>query len=265
MLLRYLARMPAILPALFVLALAAPGAAAQDLPPPWADDFASPTAFLACKGNPYALCYYSGPDQPTPRYGNVASPALPCTVSGNDAKAADCACYAITEKAIGPAEYNYVLIHSILNPQVRRETVEQCGELGRNCLNMVNQQKCAVLGNDPSCKPAPVCDYLGSIEKGTTQTLYPDQPETKLISTFSFVYSFNHPFASTDCPQSTGRYAGCMTAPCTTNDEGLTTCKCPIAEGPYQVGQDLSQFSGLGCDISPNVWSAANSLLSGRE
>ncbi len=232
----------------------------QDRPPPWADAFKSPTSFLACKGNPYALCYYSGPAMPTPRYGNVASPALPCTVKGDDAKAASCTCYAITEKQTGPLDYNFVLIGSILNPEIRKQTIEQCGKFGQKCLNMVNLNKCQVDSSQPDCQAAEVCSRLGSIKDKTRPDLFPNLKNVELISTFSFTYSFNHNFGSTNCAATSGRYAGCMTAPCTTTEEGLTTCSCPIYDGPFQIGQDLTQYPNLGCDISPNVWSAANNL-----
>lgn len=229
----------------------------QDEPPPWADAFSNPTNFLACRGNPYALCYYSGPDTPTPRYNNVPAPSLPCTVQGDDTNKANCTCYAITEATVGPLGHNFVLIDSILNPEVRQETITQCGETGENCLNMTNLNSCQADRSQSQCQPAKVCSHLGNIRTGKKQTLYPKHNNVELISTFSFTYSFNHKFGSTNCSATPGRYAGCMTAPCTKNEDGLTTCACPIYDGPYQVGQ---KFDGLECDISPNVWSAADNL-----
>ena len=41
--------------------LAIPAASAQDDPPPRADQYDELSEFLACSGNAYALCYYSGP------------------------------------------------------------------------------------------------------------------------------------------------------------------------------------------------------------
>ena len=46
--------------------LAIPAASAQDDPPPRADQYDELSEFLACSGNAYALCYYSGPEEPTP-------------------------------------------------------------------------------------------------------------------------------------------------------------------------------------------------------
>ncbi len=256
---------------LFLLAqaLLSDPASAQGLrPPPEADAFLYPTAFLACDNNPYALCYYSGPDTPTPRYPNVDATPLPCTVEGAEPGTADCVCYAITEKQVGPLATNFVLIGSILDDTVRAATIEQCGPRGKNCLNMVNMQACKQDPDHEACQRAKVCDTLGTFAEGSTTeysrpTLYdnhPDGDEVELISTFSFTYSFNHPFGSTNCAETPGIYAGCMTAPCKQTEEGLTTCACPLYEGKYQVGQS----GDVQCDISPNVWSAADNLLQNR-
>ena len=239
--------------AAFVIATTA---GAQGLrPAPSGDIFVVPSAFLACSGNPYALCYYSGPDEATPRYPNVQAPALPCKVDGDDATSADCVCYAIDEAQLGPLGTNFVLIGSILNDKVRAETIAQCGPLGRNCLNMMNLNSCRTDPTQPQCQTAKVCGYLGTIDPPARQTLY-DDDSVELISTFSFTYSYSHPFGSTNCSKTPGRYAGCMTASCTKAEGGLTTCSCPIADGKYQVGQ-----TDVACDISPNVWSAADNIL----
>lgn len=232
------------------------GVAVAQTPWPGSDTFAKPSEFLACSGNPYALCYYSGPNDPTPRYPNVAAPALPCTVESETASTASCTCYAITEDQAGPFGTNFVLIGSILNTAARDATIEQCGESGDQCLNMANFNSCQKDPKQAQCQTARVCAQLGSIQHGTKPSLYSD-PAVDLISTFSFTYSFNHPFGSTNCAATPGRYAGCMTAPCTNTEDGLTTCTCPVADGPYQVGQSR----GVSCDISPNVWSAADNLL----
>lgn len=116
--------------------LSIPSARAQDDPPPRADEFAHLSEFLACSGNAYALCYYSGPDDPTPP-GSDDTPPLPCTIGGPTH--ADCTCYAVTEQSEQPGlRYNFVLIGSILNPEVRAETVARCHEDGSNCLNMAH-------------------------------------------------------------------------------------------------------------------------------
>lgn len=228
-------------------------ARSQDEVPPWADEIGQMTNFLACKGNPYALCYYSGPEQAT-QVRNGA-PSMPCVVSP-DGKSADCTCYAVTKEDQVNQTYNFVLIGSILDPKIREETIKTCGADGENCRNMKNLAICNMSKNMPGCTVAPVCSHLGSIANKTPPTLYPNT-KAELISTFSFAYAADHPFGSTDCSATPGPYAGCMTAPCTTDPNGTTTCKCPIYNGPYQVGLRLNKLLPLSCDISPNVWSAA--------
>ena len=88
-------------------------ALSQDTPPR-ADQYEHLTDFLACTGNPYALCYYSGPEEPTPP-GQSQTPPLPCSIDGP--LRADCTCYAITEGPVTDVlPYNFVLVDSILNP-----------------------------------------------------------------------------------------------------------------------------------------------------
>ena len=248
--------------------------ARSDDPPPRADAFEEVTNFLACSGNPYALCYYSGPagEQPTL---DGSSVLLPCNPNATET-AADCTCFAVTEGVYvedgDPLIFNFVEIGSILNPDVRAETMAVCHEDGSNCLNMVNLASgvCAY-GDNPviaaleECQPAPVCSYLGDVEAGTRQTLYPEQRDVAMISTFSMAYQDVMYFGSTDCSGlEDPLYAGCMTAPCTEPDEnGLTTCTCPTYAGPYQVGQQYPTGDApLQCDISPNVWSAAYNNMS---
>ena len=241
--------------------LAIPAASAQDDPPPRADQYDELSEFLACSGNAYALCYYSGPQEPTPP-GQSATPPLPCTIGGPEH--ADCTCYTVNEQMLEPGlRYNFVLIGSILNPVARAETELRCHEDGSNCLNMAHLAS-GICNNadDPHvdeyefCREAPVCSLLGDLETGETQSLY-EGGDATLISTFSFYSSEVHNFGSQDCSENDIRlYAGCMTAPCTDEDgDGLAECKCPLYDGPYQIGQDSE---GLQCNILPNVWSAAN-------
>ena len=262
---------------LTVLALMVTTGVAQAEPPPWADTFQAAENFLACGGNPYALCYYSGPDFKTPRHAGQDVPHLPCKVEGGHA--AECTCYAITERLSNPAfgkaanallDYNYVLISAILKEQVRDQTEAQCGTDGSGCLNMKNLLGCLhkieTGGPIPlDCRMAPVCYFLGNIDSGTPQTLYPDQSDTVLISTFSFANVTQHNFGSTDCSDygEEAGYAGCMTAPCTADENGLTTCTCPTYKGPFQIGQTLNggQPTADLCGLSDNtIWSAAENL-----
>jgi hypothetical protein len=68
-----------------------------------------------------------------------------------------------------------------------------------------------------------------------------------------------------------GRYAGCMTAPCSygpghtspTQDGELVQCQCPTYSGDFQIGQ--RNLNGLSCSIPDSnnesyVWSASNTV-----
>ena len=221
-------------------------------PPPRSDTITALSQFLVCEGNPYALCYYSGPEGVPPDT-TLPVPALPCEL-GDDGQVANCKCYALEH---GEA-VNYVALPSILNPEVLQATVDQCGEDGSGCLNMTNENDCASDSTADGCSPAPVCGYLGNVAAGTGQTLY---PEGTLISTFSMVNSNRYPINSTDCSEEPYlRYAGCMTAGCgepyTENGESFVDCACPTFVGPFQFGQEND---ALDCDLGDsNVWSAAN-------
>lgn len=238
-------------------------------PPPPSDSWEVPTQFLACRGNPYALCYYSGPDIATPSRRHSDPPVMPCVPDPANPDAADCTCYAVTELPGAPdgnplgleLQFNYVLMTSILQPQVLEETAAECGKNGEGCLNLVNLASCAASGfTDDGCAQANVCSMLGDIKTGQKQTLYKDLPDVDLISTFSFEHAAQHSFGSTSCEAAP--YAGCMTAPCSVAEDGMTSCQCPVYTGPFQVGQQEKRLKelGLGCDISPNVWSAANHI-----
>ncbi|SUB01898.1 Uncharacterised protein [Pannonibacter phragmitetus] len=244
--------------AMLMILTAANPLLAQDLPPR-SDSWFTNSQFLACTGNPYAMCFYSGPDAPTPSDPSQSVPALPCTTPGDRKGNSTCTCYAVTEEAKGTPQYNFVLITSILNPKVHEETVAACGETGENCLNGDNLKTCMSGIKAGFCQTAPVCGYLGSIADGTKPTLYPDNPDVDMVSTFSLAHATQHPLTG-DGESCSGLYAGCMTAPCKTDENGLTSCSCPIVEGDYQVGMNFSDLKGLSCDISPNVWSAANKL-----
>ncbi len=243
---------------------AAAPAIAQDDEPPWADEYQSATNFLACRGNGYALCYYSGPDEHQPTKGDTPSPRLPCAPNGPNS--VNCTCYALDDGVYqGELTYNYVEVGSILDPNVLRETQEVCGVDGSNCLNMVNLRglchtEPGVIAEAEECQAAPVCSYLGDPANGVPQSLYPHLDDVTLISTFSFAYSDVHYFGSTPCtPPAIANpvYAGCMTAPCRQGEDGLVTCDCPLYPGPYQVGQNYRTHGTLQCDIEPNFWSAA--------
>ena len=223
-----------------------------DDPPPWSDTITHATQFLSCTGNPYALCYYSGPEDAPPNT-NTPVPAMPCYLN-EDGTVASCKCYAQEDGLTT----NYVALPSILNDDIRRETEIACGSRGERCLNIISENKsCADDPDADHCKTAPVCNYLGNVAAGTGQTFY---PEGKLISTFSLVHSLRYPIGSTPCDAGI-TYAGCMTADCgevyAENGERFVDCACPTySDGPFQFGQSNPALS---CDPGGGtVWSAAN-------
>ena len=203
-----------------------------------ADVIAAPSDFLPCSEFPYALCYYSGPDP------------MPC-VTGPDGKTASCECYYVDKLGATPSgsvagaktTLNMVDKQSILNGCVAEETEDFCAQDGVDCGQV---------------DVAPVCWYLQNRKEIFAPPAF---GQVDAVSTFSFAQVDG---ASIGCTQCSGTYAGCMTAPCKLQDDGnggvLAVCSCPLATGPYQVGQN-----GQACDLSPQgqglVWSAATNLL----
>ena len=197
--------------------------------PPWADIIKQPKSnMLECSGNTaaIALCYYSGP-----------GPTAPCIMDGLGI--ANCTCYEI------PAgQTYYVDINAILNLDVYLRTVAVCGKEGERC-------------QPAGPKQAPVCEVINH-----NQLI----PGADLISTFSLYLEKRHErypqfkISLTECPSAA--YAGCMTAPCKetgktdpTTGLPLVQCGCPVYDGPYQVGQEISKTD---CHLGGNyVWSAA--------
>lgn len=228
--------------------------------PAYANFWTSPSNFLECmpptgRKFSYALCYYSGPNDPTGN--NPDNPSLPCKLSP-DGVVANCSCYEISTDVASPKIPYYVDIHAISNLDIYQETVETCGKEG---------EKCAATDRDP-----PVCDAINA------NLLVPG---ADLISVFSPVYARNYfnqgGDNSTACVgEGASIYAGCMTAPCYRTGEkdakgrDIVECKCPVFDGPYQIGQ-----GNQNCDAnksppstttsrsetskirSNNVWSAA--------
>lgn len=205
-------------------------------------DFALPNSFKPCNTRgaqqteeipvTYSLCYYAKckilQDDPD---------VWPWT---DQSETADCGC-------IPWHGTNWVDIRSILNETIAQETDDACGV--RN-------------GGSPCLEPnsAPVCDYMNAPRSFYTNLTY-GPPDS--ISDFSLAFSNITlgvaPFqlGNTACPS--GKYAGCMTAPCyfepitVDGDTFPVTCKCPVVEGDYAVGQD-----NVECDLGEDmVWSAA--------
>jgi hypothetical protein len=204
--------------------------------PARADISTKPTNFLACKPPSgrkfaYALCFFSGP-----AVGSGGNPALPCKLSA-DGKSANCTCYKLTSEQYPNSPY-LIGINAILNLDVYLNTVKACGHDGTQC------------GHGSSVTP-PACTAAND---GLMM------PEGNLISVFSLTKSSSYGKGSTQCP--TGKYAGCMTAPC--HDAGATDaggnpvvdCRCPIYDGPFEIGQ-----AGMPCDanaLTPSSTSAAS-------
>ena len=217
--------------------------------PAYANIWTEPANFLAC--NPpqgiefsYALCYYSGPDQPT---GLAAdNPPLPCELSP-DGRVAECKCFKLSTDVVPPQVPYYVDIHAILSREIYERTIDACGTDGSGCASS-------------SGITAPVCDAIN-----TNQLI----PDADLVSVFSPVKKLDYFAGATNCSAPGAVYAGCMTAPCydsgETDADGnpLVDCSCPIFEGPFEIGQGPQQnMEMLDCDLGPdNIWSAAHNPI----
>jgi hypothetical protein len=219
-------------------------------------------------GQPYALCFFSGPPYPTgnPSAGN---PALPCRLAPPPASfagpdfqrfTAQCTCQ------LYRTPY-YVDINAILNSGAYYETRAACGEDGACCKNI---RDCDDLGRGERCpsQVAPVCAYVAAQSQGDPAASF--YPRADLVSAFSYAMSPKH---AEDPPYTLGRtscegyYVGCMTAPCRypegkkgpLPDGSSVECFCPVVEGPFQVGQKIDPAT---CDLgwsdgAPYFWSAA--------
>ena len=188
--------------------------------PAFADILVQPTNFVWCKGGPYALCYYSGP--------NTGSIDLSCTLT-SDGRYANCNCFEV------PWGAYFVDMNAILNYEVYKRTVKKCGADGSACAGPANVNR------------APVCRVINQ------KRLIPG---ADVISTFSLDCVGTNGLGLTNCGQAP--YAGCMTAPCKkTGTNGIVQCSCPAYNGLYQVGATLTDPQTqctLGGDL---VWSAA--------
>ncbi len=169
--------------------------------PAYADIVLEPQNFLPCRGGPFALCFYSGPD--------TGDPDLSCTVD-EDGQFASCNCFEI------PYGTYFVLIHGILNYEMYRKTVRECGEDGSDCFLRINK--------------APVCDAINNDKF---------MPNAEFVSTFSLNCAFEEPIGQTDCTTEDPflPYAGCMTASCIgTEVEGIVRLLMPDLPRPISGG-----------------------------
>ena len=241
----------------------------------WADVVAEKENFLACrleKTGPVALCYYSGvPGQPLDTPG--------CTLS-SDGNTAQCDCYKISKGNPKRATYSYILITSILNKEIYKDTVSQCGVNGSDCLNATN------IGDHPAAPEArALCAALRD------KTLFPG---ADLISDFNPIFA--DPACRTNTSSSKGiqtkedtrskscykginkdpvmcenLYVGCMTAPCQfykpekidpSTGLPLVSCTCPTYNGPNQVGNpqilgNPPKIKPYSCSPTPYAWSSS--------
>jgi hypothetical protein len=225
--------------------------------PAYANVWLSYTNFLQCNpptGRPfsYALCYYSGPDDPT-GIPSADNPSLPCTLSP-DGTVANCLCYEISTSLVSPKLPYLVDIHAVSDVSEYQKTVETCGHDGRLCPNLNSDSKLSP-DRDPD-----ICDAINASQL---------VPGADMYSVFSPYFmgdyiplkDLNDGPTTTDCSEHPALYAGCMTAPCyrkdgATDENGnsLVECKCPVFDGPFQIGQP-----GQSCDANDPVVSATPS------
>jgi hypothetical protein len=222
------------------------------------------TNMLLCDSGPYALCFFSGPPRPTGTKNSIKSNnALPCVVN-ESGDVADCACQYYT------SGISFVDINSIINQNAYYQAVQECGHDGAKCANIqacgsgpgVSTQACGM-------PEATVCQYVrGQNAQSADQSLVPGYDA---ISTFSLAMAKDYDMTQvTDCA---GPYLGCMTAPCSfqnaddpRSDESIIHCQCPVATGPFQIGQI---GSGVQCTIQLGsygnryLWSAARTVKHG--
>jgi predicted small lipoprotein YifL len=215
---------------------------------------------LYCDAGAYALCFFSGPPEPTGKP-NAGNPPLPCVLEG-DGDVAKCTCEVFTS---GPY---FVDINAILNLGAYFETVQACGQDGSQCANMHN---CGHDGSKPGCaqrQRAPVCQYVEDQDPDDPAVSL--MPGADLVSTFSFAMNDDYVMGSSDCTDTGATYAGCMTAPCffaegddSPPEDGETIqCHCPTYDGEFQIGQPNRTDCKIG-DGKTHVWSAARSVTDG--
>jgi hypothetical protein len=214
------------------------------------------TNFLYCDGGTYALCFFSGPPQPTgkPRDRGENRP-LPCVLDASGA-VASCTCQLYTS---GPY---FVDVNGILNLGAYFETVQACGADGAGCQNLGACGKDGSRAGCASLPAAPVCRYVR--DQNPRDASVSLIPGADLVSAFSFAMEEGYRMGSTTCEP--GLYAGCMTAPCylpagashPPSDGDPVQCRCPTYDGVYQVGQLDQQCSIPDQGATSYVWSAAN-------
>jgi hypothetical protein len=213
--------------------------------PAYADIVVKGENFLSCKpplgrSFSYALCFYSGPvvGTPVPQDGSAAvNPPLPCTLS-EDGTTANCTCYELTTDQYPPFVPYLIDINAILNLDLYLRTINVCGHDGANCSPREPIRAGTLWNQAPVCRAANDNSVI---------------PTAELISVFSPVLSGNYATGvtpnQTACPAA--KYAACMTAPCYHTGEqdsagnDLVQCKCPVYDGPFEIGQ-----ANMPCDAN---------------
>jgi hypothetical protein len=154
-----------------------------------------------------------------------------------DGTSANCTCYGLTTDQYPPYVPYFVDINGILNLDLYLRTIGVCGHGGENCSP-------EPIGESPSGNKAPIC---------RAANINAVIPSADMISVFSPVknadYATGASSNQTSCPA--GKYAGCMTAPCyhtgkkDSAGNELVECKCPVFDGPFELGQ-----AGVPCDAN---------------
>ena len=122
--------------------------------PAYSDIALKSSNFLPCRGGPFALCYYSGPDPET------------CTLT-EDGQFANCKCFEI------PYGTYFVDINAILNYEVYLKTVKKCGQDCSNCQETNQAPVCEAINQN---KFIPGADMISTFsfdcvpEEGIGQT-----------------------------------------------------------------------------------------------
>lgn len=217
----------------------------------------------------YALCFFSGPPYVTGNEGKD-NQVLQCTPDA-ETGIAQCQC-----EMFHGSQY-YVDINSILNLGAWFQTTsdDACGADGSLCKNIAmcndkgQNNSCVADGTCAPCpdRVAPVCDYVAAQPEGDDSlSLYPSA-RADLVSTFSYAMGNtqdpgDYTLGSVPC---NGRYAGCMTAPCTfpegvsanSANGTIVNCACPMWKGDYEIGQSVPSCPSADADW---VWSAAHAV-----
>jgi hypothetical protein len=231
------------------------------LGPAYANILLSPTNFVPCRGGPFALCYYSGPEPEK------------CTLTG-DGRFANCECFEI------PFGAYLVDINGILNYEIYLKTVRECGRDGANCQETNKAPVCQAINRG---KLIPGADMISAfsfdcvLEEGIGQTNCENPPPYAGCMTAPCYKTDEEGIVQCSCPTFDGPYQVAQNdAQCTLgsdlvwsaafnpNEEGKTfptpsTC-IPAAPGEFGCPLLLPQQIPL----PPPMWTATRYVKSIR-